>query len=127
MIPDNQVSKRIKIAILKNIHNQTLFHQMTIYKKIFLFLIIFSVISCGKNKESEEHEIEQKNEPSYEQKTTTIHDPQKNKITYDSPEDSIRTVKNSILRKQKFKKKVIGLHTYRHSPRNLFWLTRLWE
>ncbi|MBC7847865.1 MAG: hypothetical protein H7Y10_15400 [Flavobacterium sp.] len=78
---------------------------MSIYKKIFLFLIIFSVISCGKNKENEEHELEQKNEPHYEQETTAAPDPQKNEITYESPEDSIRAVKNSILRKQNIKKK----------------------
>jgi hypothetical protein len=78
---------------------------MTIYKKIFLFLIIFGAISCGKNKESEEHENEQKKEPSYEQTDATTPESQNNEIAYESPEDSIRAVKNSILRKQNFKKK----------------------
>jgi len=80
---------------------------MTQYKKILLFLIIFTLISCGKNKENEEHQIEQKKEPSYEQKDTVISEQAQKKDTlfYASPEDSIKAVKRSILRKQKFTKK----------------------
>lgn len=78
---------------------------MTHLKKIFVFLIIFTVISCGKNKETEEHQLEQQKEPDYEQNTETAPEPQKSDVTYESAEDSIRAVKNSILRKQQFKKK----------------------
>lgn len=80
---------------------------MAHFKKIFVFLIITTLISCGKNKETEEHELEQQNEPSYEQTTNTAQEPQpqKSDVTYQSAEDSVRAVKNSILRKQQFKKK----------------------
>lgn len=80
---------------------------MKYYKRILLFLIIFSLISCGKNKENEEHELEQKNEPNYEQKDTTNSEQaqKKDTIFYETPEDSIKAVKRSILRKQKFQKK----------------------
>lgn len=81
---------------------------MTQYKKTLLFIIIFNLISCGRNKESEQHELELKKEPSYEQKdTVTLEQPQQKKDTvfYGTPEDSIKAVKRSILRKQKFKKK----------------------
>ncbi|SHF72557.1 hypothetical protein SAMN05443549_101139 [Flavobacterium fluvii] len=75
------------------------------YKKILLLLIIFNLISCGRNKENEEHELELKKEPNYEQNTTATPEPQKSSITYESLEDSIKAVKHSILRKQNFKKK----------------------
>ncbi|HEY6143361.1 MAG TPA: hypothetical protein VIV55_08000 [Flavobacterium sp.] len=80
---------------------------MTQFKKILLFLIIFTLISCGKNKENEEHELELKKEPNYEQKDTTNSEQAQKKDTvfYGTPEDSIKAVKRSILRKQKFKKK----------------------
>jgi hypothetical protein len=75
------------------------------YKKILLFLIVFSIISCGKNKENEEHIIKQNNEPNYEQKATVDVESQKNDTIYETPEDSIKAVKESVLRKQNYKKK----------------------
>lgn len=80
---------------------------MKYYKRILLFLIIFSLISCGKNKENEEHELELKKEPNYEQKDTVNFEQSQKKDTvfYGTPEDSIKAVKRSILRKQKFQKK----------------------
>jgi hypothetical protein len=54
---------------------------------------------CGKNKESEKHELEQKSEPHFEE--TTPSELPKNDSIYQSPEDSKRGVKHSILRKQK--------------------------
>lgn len=80
---------------------------MKYYKRILLFLIIFSLISCGKNKENEEHELELKKEPYYEQKDTVNFEQSQKKDTvfYGTPEDSIKAVKRSILRKQKFQKK----------------------
>lgn len=80
---------------------------MKYYKRILLFLIIFSLISCGKNKENEEHELELKKEPNYEQKDTVNLEQSQKKDTvfYGTPEDSIKAVKRSILRKQKFQKK----------------------
>ncbi len=79
---------------------------MSHYKKIFLFLLIFNLISCGKNKESEEHELEQKKEPSYEQTVETIkaEAPRKDTIKI-STEDSIIAIKHSILREKKYTKK----------------------
>jgi hypothetical protein len=81
---------------------------MTQYKKILVFLIIFNLISCDKKKENEEHELEQKKEPNYEQNDTVNIGKQvqiKDTIYYGTPEDSIKAVKRSILRKQKFTKK----------------------
>lgn len=79
---------------------------MAHFKKTLLFLIIFSLISCGKNKESQEHELEQKKEPSYEQTTETINAevPRKD-TTKTSKEDSIIAIKHSILREKKYTKK----------------------
>lgn len=78
---------------------------MIFYRKIFVILIIFSLISCGKNKENEEHELEQQKEPHFEQNTNPTPELQKNDITFESPEDSVKAVKRSILRKQNFEKK----------------------
>lgn len=78
---------------------------MAHFKRIFVFLIIFVLISCGKNRETEEHELEQQKEPNYEQSTDTASESQEGDIVYKSAEDSIKAVKNSILRKQQFKKK----------------------
>lgn len=78
---------------------------MIFCRKIFVIFIIFSLISCGKNKENEEHELEQQKEPHYEQNTSPTPELQKNDITFESPEDSVKAVKRSILRKQKFQKK----------------------
>ena len=81
---------------------------MANYKKNLLFLMIFSMISCGKNKETEEHELEQKKEPNYEQNTKTDSvEPNKYDITYETPEDSIRAIKQSILREKKYTKKKV--------------------
>lgn len=75
------------------------------FKILFSFIILATLFSCGKNQESEEHELEQQKEPNYEQKDTTNPELQKNDTLRLSPEDSIRAVKQSILRKQNFKKK----------------------
>ena len=75
------------------------------YKKIFLFLIVFILIGCGKNKESEEHQLEQKNEPSFDEHVVTDStEMQDNQVIYDNPQDSIKAVKHSILREKKYKK-----------------------
>lgn len=78
---------------------------MSNFKILFSFIIIATLFSCGKNQESEEHELEQQKEPNYEQKDITNPELQKNNTLHLSPEDSIRAVKQSILRKQNFKKK----------------------
>lgn len=64
------------------------------------------MIGCGKNKESEEHELEQKNEPSYEQNVAKDSvETQNDQVTYESPADSISAVKHSLLREKKYTKK----------------------
>ena len=78
---------------------------MTYYKRILLFLIISSIISCGKNKESEEHELEQNKQPSYEQKLAVNSESQKIDSPFETSEDSLRATKESVLRKQNYKKK----------------------
>ncbi|OOG74534.1 hypothetical protein [Flavobacterium sp. A45] len=78
---------------------------MTNLKIIISFIFLASIISCGKNKENEEHELEQTKEPNYEQKTPENPEIQKKDTIYVNPEDSIKAVKHSILRKQNFKKK----------------------
>lgn len=78
---------------------------MSNFKILFSFIILTVLFSCGKNKETEEHQLEQQKEPNYEQTTPAIPESQKNDTIYKSKEDSVRAVKNSILRKQKFKKK----------------------
>lgn len=75
------------------------------FKIIFTFLLFVTLFSCGKNQESEEHESEQQKEPNYEQNDATNPKLQKKDTLHLSPEDSIRAVKRSILRKQNFKKK----------------------
>ncbi len=80
---------------------------MFYYKKLFLVFITFSLISCGKNKENEEHVTEQNKESNYEQKATENASTIKNETVFETPEDSIKAVKESVLRKQnsKYKKK----------------------
>lgn len=78
---------------------------MIYYKRILLFLIIFTLISCGKNKESEEHELEQSKQPQYEQKTNVNTESQKKESTFETPDDSLKATKESVLRKQNYKKK----------------------
>jgi hypothetical protein len=75
------------------------------FKILFTFIMIATLFSCGKNKESEEHELEQQKEPNYEQNDAANQETQKKDTLRLSPEDSIRAVKQSILRKQNFKKK----------------------
>lgn len=78
---------------------------MSYYNRIAFFLIVLSIISCGKNNENEEHELQQKNEPSYEQKPTVNSESQKNESTFETTVDSLRATKESVLRKQNYKKK----------------------
>jgi hypothetical protein len=78
---------------------------MNYFKRTLLFLIFFSIISCGKNNENEEHKLKQSKEPNYEQNTTVNSESQKNETTFETPEDSIKAVKESVLRKQNYKKK----------------------
>lgn len=75
------------------------------FKILFSLIILATLFSCGKNQESEEHELEQQKEPNYEQNDATHLESQKKDTLHLSPEDSIRAVKQSILRKQNFKKK----------------------
>jgi hypothetical protein len=75
------------------------------FKILLSFILLATLFSCGKNQESEEHELEQQKEPNYEQKDTNSPELRKNDTLHLSPEDSIRAVKQSILRKQNFKKK----------------------
>jgi hypothetical protein len=78
---------------------------MKYYKKTLLFLLVFSIISCGKNKENEEHELEQSKQPHYQQKNTVNTESQKKESTFETPDDSLKATKESVLRKQNFKKK----------------------
>jgi len=78
---------------------------MKYYKRKLLFLLVFSIISCGKNKENEEHELEQSKQPQYEQKTTVNPESQKKESTFETPDDSLKATKESVLRKQNYKKK----------------------
>jgi hypothetical protein len=78
---------------------------MKYYKRTLLFLLVFSIISCGKNKENEEHELEQSKQPHYEQKTTVNPESQKKETTFETPDDSLKATKESVLRKQNYKKK----------------------
>jgi len=80
---------------------------MTYYKRTLLFLIIFSIISCGKNRESEEHELEQSKKSNYEQKPAVDSESQKSDSPFKTPEDSLRATKESVLRKQKYRKKTL--------------------
>lgn len=78
---------------------------MTYYKRTLLFLIVFSIISCGKNKENEEHELQQSKEPHYKHKPTLNSELKKNESTFETPDDSLRATRESVLRKQNYKKK----------------------
>lgn len=78
---------------------------MKYYKRILLFLIVFSLVACGRNNKKEEHELEQKNEQEQEQKATKNPEFQKKDTVYESREDSIKAVKESVLRKKNYKKK----------------------
>jgi hypothetical protein len=78
---------------------------MKYYKRTLLFLLVFSIISCGKNKENEEHELEQSKQPHYQQKHTVNTESQKKESTFETPDDSLKATKESVLRKQNFKKK----------------------
>nr|WP_315149462.1 hypothetical protein [uncultured Flavobacterium sp.] len=75
------------------------------FKTLFSLIILATLLSCGKNQESEEHELEQQKEPSYEQNDITNTEQQKKDTLHLSPEDSIKAVKHSILRKQNIKRK----------------------
>ena len=81
------------------------------YKRLFLVFITFSLIGCGKNNETEEHQLKQSKEPNYEQKSTIDNKTEKKESTFETPEDSVIAVKESVLRKQnsKYKKKKIIL------------------
>ncbi|MBA4318018.1 MAG: hypothetical protein C0412_06425 [Flavobacterium sp.] len=78
---------------------------MKYYKRTLLFLLVFSIISCGKNKENEEHELEQNKQPHYQQKTNVNTESQKKESTFETPDDSLKATKESVLRKQNYKKK----------------------
>jgi hypothetical protein len=78
---------------------------MKYHERTFLFLLVFSIISCGKNKENEEHELEQSKQPQYEQKTTVNTELQKKESAFETPDDSLKATKESVLRKQNYKKK----------------------
>lgn len=78
---------------------------MKYYKRILLFLIVFSLVACGRNNKKEEHDLEQKNEQEQEQKATKNPEFQKKDTVYESREDSIKAVKESVLRKKNYKKK----------------------
>ena len=76
-------------------------------KRILLFLIVCSILSCGKNKENEEHLLEQKKEPSYEQKITVNAAPQKKDSIVKITTDSIKVTNKSILSEKNYTKKRI--------------------
>jgi hypothetical protein len=78
---------------------------MTFNKNLFLFLIAFSLIGCGKNNDAEEEQITQSKEPDYEQKTAPGSGFQKKDSIIETVEDSIKAVKESVLKKQRFKRK----------------------
>jgi hypothetical protein len=80
---------------------------MIYYKRTLLFLIIFSIISCGKNKENEEHVLEQNKVPNYEQKVTVNPESQKKDSTDTITTDSIKVTNESILSEKSYTKKRI--------------------
>jgi len=81
---------------------------MIYYKRILLFLIVFNLISCGKNKENDEQVIEQNKKSNYEQNPAVNSESQKNDSTYENITDSIKATKESVLRKQNYKRKKVA-------------------
>jgi hypothetical protein len=76
-------------------------------KRILLFLIVCSILSCGKNKENPEHILEQKKEPSYEQKITVDSELQKKDSIVKITTDTIKETNKSILSEKNYTKKRI--------------------
>ena len=76
---------------------------MLYFKKIVLFFIFLSLFSCGKN----EKNTEEDSAPAMEKNgiRSTNSDIEPKDTLFNTPEDSIRAVKESILRKQRYSKK----------------------
>lgn len=74
------------------------------YKRLFLVFITFYLIGCGKNNETEKHQLKQSKEPSLDNINAKS---QKKDTVFETTEDSIIAIKESVLRKQnsKYKKK----------------------
>ena len=77
---------------------------MRFYKKILLLLITLTLFSCGRNDQKEE-ETPNKTEQNNTIKSNKNSEEVSKDTVYNTPEDSIRAVKESILRKQAYKKK----------------------
>lgn len=84
---------------------------MTFYQKILLLFIAISLYSCGKNDKNEEKNLKVNIEKPIPQENTLGVDKKQKKSTFKTPEDSIIAVKESILRKQTYKKKKVEFKT----------------
>ncbi len=71
------------------------------YKRLFLVFITFYLIGCGKNNETDKHQLKQSKEPNQDINTIS----QKKDTVFETTEDSIKAVKESILSKQNSKYK----------------------
>jgi hypothetical protein len=75
---------------------------MLYFRRLLIFFIAFSLFSCGKNDKTNEEKPDINTEKQIPPVNSEL---QQNNTIYKSPEDSIRAVKNSMLRMQKYKKK----------------------
>lgn len=70
---------------------------MTHYKRLFLVFITFCFIGCGKNNETKKPQVNQGEEPSIDNINSVT---QQKDSFFETPEDSIMAIKESVLRKQ---------------------------
>jgi len=78
---------------------------MNSYKNILLFFIVYSIYSCGKHEENKHDKHSSSFEKNTPQKTIVNSELDKKNIVLNTKVDSIKAVKESILKKQNYKKK----------------------